>query len=43
MSYSSVNFFAVAGFSIFCIRKVFSGAIQQAKFEHRSSDKNKEI
>jgi hypothetical protein len=41
MSYSSVKFFAVTEFFIFCIMKVFSGAIQHAKFEHRSSDKIK--
>jgi hypothetical protein len=42
MSYSSVKFFlALQNFFIFCIMKVFSGAIQNAKFEHRSPDKIK--
>jgi hypothetical protein len=32
-------FLALQNFFIFCIMKVFSGAIQHAKFEHRSPDK----
>jgi hypothetical protein len=34
-------FLALQNFFIFCIMKVFSGAIQHAKFEHRSPDKIK--
>jgi hypothetical protein len=32
-------FLALQNFFIFCIVKVFSGAIEHAKFEHRSQDK----
>ena len=32
-------FLALQNFFIFCIMKVFSGAIQHAKFEHSSPDK----
>jgi hypothetical protein len=31
--------FGITEFFIFCVMKVFSGAIQHAKFEHRSPDK----
>jgi hypothetical protein len=32
-------FLALQNFFIFCIMKVFSGATQHAKFEHKSPDK----
>ena len=42
MSYSSVKFFGITEFFyFFSIMNVFSGAIQHAKFEHRSPDKIK--
>ena len=34
-------FLALQNFFISCIMKVYSGAIQHAKFEHRSPDKIK--